>query len=58
MNKFKNPNALICVFCENIVAEKIDYSRTQVCVDCNDYKGITTVTDYLIQYGPRELVTA
>jgi len=41
-----NPNALICVFCEQIVADKIDYTRTQFCVDCNEYKGITTVREY------------
>ena len=58
MDKFKNPNALICVFCEGIVAEKIDYTKTQFCVDCHDYKGLTTVADYLMQYGTRELVTA
>lgn len=41
-----NPNALICVFCEQIVADKMDYTKTQICVDCHDYKGITTVREY------------
>jgi len=41
-----NPNALICVFCEQIVADKMDYTRTQFCLDCNEYKGITTVREY------------
>ncbi len=41
-----NPNAIICVFCEGIVAEAIDYSKTQYCVPCHDYKGLTTVREY------------
>jgi ribosomal protein S26 len=41
-----NPNALICVFCEQIVADKMDYTKTQFCVDCHEYKGITTVREY------------
>jgi hypothetical protein len=46
-----NLNALICVFCEGIVAEKIDYKRTQICVTCNEYKGITTVREFLEVYA-------
>jgi len=41
-----NPNAIICVFCSQIVAEAFDYSKTQFCVDCNEYKGLTTVREY------------
>ena len=41
-----NPNAIICVFCEGIVAQAIDYSKTQYCVPCNEYKGLTTVREY------------
>lgn len=44
-------NAVICVFCENIVAEKIDYANTQYCVDCNEYKGLTTVRDFMEVYA-------
>ncbi len=47
----ENMNAVICVFCEGIVADKLDYSTTQYCVDCNDYKGLTTVGEYLMEYG-------
>ena len=46
-----NLDALICIFCQGIVAEKIDYSRTQVCVPCNEYKSITTVREYLEVYA-------
>jgi hypothetical protein len=44
-------NAVICVFCETIIAAKLDYSTTQFCSDCNEYKGITTVGEYLQEYG-------
>ena len=44
-------NAVICVFCENIVAEKTDYSKSQYCLDCNDYKGLTTVRDFMEVYA-------
>jgi hypothetical protein len=47
----ENMNAVICVFCETIIADKIDYSTTQFCADCNEYKGITTVGEYLMEYG-------
>ncbi len=41
-----NAEALICVFCEGFIAEKIDYTTTQYCKDCNEYKGVTTVREY------------
>jgi hypothetical protein len=41
-----SPDALICIYCEGIVAEKIDYTTTQYCKDCNEYKGVTTVREY------------
>lgn len=46
-----NLNAVICVFCEGIVADKMDYTKTMFCVDCNEYKGITTVREYLEVYA-------
>ena len=47
----ENMNAVICVFCETIIADKIDYSTTQFCADCNEYKALTTVGKYLTEYG-------
>lgn len=47
----ENLDAVICVFCETIIADKIDYSQTMICVECFDYKGITTVGEYLAEYG-------
>jgi hypothetical protein len=47
----ENMNAVICVFCETIIAQKMDYSSTMWCQDCNEYKGITTVGEYLTEYG-------
>ena len=52
----ENMNAAICIFCETIIADKIDYSTTQFCADCNEYKSITTVGEYLAEYGERTLV--
>lgn len=46
-----NMNTVICAFCEQKVADEIDYTYTQSCVDCNEYKGITTVGDYFAGYG-------
>ena len=46
-----NPNAIICVFCSQIVADKMDYTRTMFCVDCNEYKSVTTVREYLEVYA-------
>jgi ribosomal protein S26 len=42
-----SPDALICVFCEGYIADKIDYTKTQYCVPCNEYKGVTTVREYM-----------
>jgi hypothetical protein len=47
----ENMNAAICIFCETIIADRIDYSITQFCVDCNEYKSIMTVGEYLMEYG-------
>jgi hypothetical protein len=47
----ENLDAVMCVFCEEIVADKIDYTTTQYCEPCNEYKGITTVREYLSEYG-------
>ena len=41
-----SPDTLICVFCEGYIADKIDYTTTQYCVPCNEYKGVTTVREY------------
>ena len=46
-----NPETLICVYCEQIVATAIDYSRTQICVPCNEYKSVNTVREYLEVYA-------
>jgi hypothetical protein len=46
MLKTLDPQTLICVYCEGIVGEKIDYTTTQYCIDCNDYKGVTTLAEY------------
>jgi len=41
-----DPQTLICVFCEGVVAEKIDYTKSQYCIPCNEYKGVTTISEY------------
>ena len=46
-----NLDSLMCVFCEGFVADEIDYSHTQICESCFDYKGVTTVREYLAEYG-------
>lgn len=46
-----NLDSLMCVFCEGFVAEAIDYSTTQYCVPCNEYKGIMTVREFMAEYG-------
>ncbi|MEY4332031.1 MAG: hypothetical protein RLZZ196_769 [Bacteroidota bacterium] len=51
MLDISNLDALICVYCEGKVADKIDYSRTQICVPCNEYKSVTTVREYLEVYA-------
>ena len=53
----KNIDAVICVFCMTVVAEKLDYTQTQYCGqpgsegNCNEYKGITTIREYEAEYG-------
>lgn len=47
----ENMNEVICVFCMATIADKMDYTQTMVCWDCNEYKGITTVGEYLTEYG-------
>jgi hypothetical protein len=47
----RNIDAVICVFCMTVIADKIDYTQTQYCVDCNEYKGITTIREYEAEYG-------
>jgi hypothetical protein len=42
--------SLMCVFCLGFVADEIDYSHTQICEDCFDYKGVTTVREYLTEH--------
>ena len=46
-----NLDSLMCVYCEGFVAEAIDYSTTQICVPCNEYKSVITVREYLAEYG-------
>jgi hypothetical protein len=41
-----NPNAIICVWCSQIVGQAFDYTKTQFCSNCNDYKGLTTVREF------------
>jgi hypothetical protein len=43
-------DSLMCVFCEGFVADEIDYSHTQICETCFDYKGVSTVREYLETY--------
>ena len=41
-------DSLMCVWCMGWVADEIDYSNgTQYCVPCHDYKGVSTVREYL-----------
>ena len=51
-------DSLMCVWCEGFVADEINYSQTQICESCFDYKGVTTVREYLAEYGERTLVIA
>jgi hypothetical protein len=47
-----NLDSLMCVWCLGWVAEAVDYTNgTQYCVPCHDYKGLTTVREYLAEYG-------
>lgn len=43
-------DSLMCVFCLGHVSDTIDYARTQICEPCFDYKGVTTVREYLAEY--------
>ena len=43
-------DSLMCVYCLGHVSDTIDYSRTQICVPCNEYKSVTTVREYLTEY--------
>ena len=40
-------DSLMCVWCLGWVADAIDYSQTQICEPCFDYKGVSTVREYL-----------
>jgi ribosomal protein S26 len=46
MLEMLSEDTLICAFCEGYIADKIDYTKTQYCVPCNEYKGVTTVREY------------
>ena len=46
-----NRDIVICVFCEQKVSDAIDYTKTQYCVPCNEYKGIMTLREYQTEYG-------
>jgi hypothetical protein len=41
----------------SVIAQKMDYTKTTVCYDCMEYKGITTIREYIAEYG-NDLVTA
>ena len=45
-----NLDSLMCVWCLGWVAEAVDYTTTQYCIPCHDYKGISTVREYLEIY--------
>jgi hypothetical protein len=49
MNR-NNLDSLMCVWCLGFVAEAIDYSKSQICEPCFDYKGVVTVRKYLAEY--------
>jgi hypothetical protein len=51
-----HPDFIMCAFCEDLVAIKWDYTKTQYCKDCNDYKGLITVREFHEQYGSETLV--
>ena len=42
---------IICVYCEKFIAERVDYSTTQWCSDCHEYKSMSTLLDYLESDG-------
>jgi hypothetical protein len=39
-------DSLMCIFCEGHIADALDYSKTQYCVPCNEYKGIITYREF------------
>jgi hypothetical protein len=47
----KNLDSVICIFCEGYIADAIDYTQTQYCVPCNEYKGVTTLREFLEVYA-------
>jgi hypothetical protein len=46
-----NLDSLMCIYCEGFVAEAVDYTKTQFCEPCQEYKSVTTVREYLTEYG-------
>jgi hypothetical protein len=46
-----NLDSLMCIYCEGFVAQAIDYTKTQFCEPCQEYKSVTTVREYLAEYG-------
>lgn len=50
-NMNKNLDSVICIFCEGYIADAIDYTQTQYCVPCNEYKGVTTLREFLEVYA-------
>jgi|688.fasta_scaffold314475_2 hypothetical protein len=42
---------VVCVYCEKFIAEQVDYTQTQFCADCNEYKSMSTLADYLADFG-------
>ena len=46
----ENLDAVVCLYCEGIVSDRIDHTRTQYCVPCNEYKSLMTVREYLAEY--------
>jgi len=53
-----NLDIVICIFCEQKVADAIDYTQTQYCVPCNEYKGITTLREYEAEYGETLVISS
>jgi hypothetical protein len=47
----KNLDSLMCVFCEGFIADAIDFTKTQFCAPCNEYKGVITVREFLEVYA-------
>jgi len=57
MNK-KNMDAVICVYCMTVRAEKMDFTQTMVCELCQEYKGITTIREYEAEYGETVVIAS